>query len=65
MIVEGATRLTGGAVRALDIRAGAAVVVAGLAADGETTVHGINHLDRGYAGLEARLRALGAQIERR
>ena len=65
VIVEGATPLTGGAVRALDIRAGAAVVVAGLAASGETTVHGINHLDRGYAGLEERLRALGAQIERR
>jgi len=65
VIIEGPTRLAGSAVRALDIRAGAAVVVAGLAADGETTVHGIGHLDRGYAGLESRLRALGAQIERR
>ena len=65
VIIEGPTRLAGSAVRALDIRAGAAVVVAGLAAEGETTVLGIGHLDRGYAGLEARLRALGAQIERR
>lgn len=65
VIIEGPTPLAGSAVRALDIRAGAAVVVAGLAAEGETTVHGIGHLDRGYADLEARLRGLGAQIERR
>ena len=65
VIIEGPTPLAGSAVRALDIRAGAAVVVAGLAAEGETTVLGIGHLDRGYAGLESRLRALGAQIERR
>ncbi|MGE3855708.1 MAG: UDP-N-acetylglucosamine 1-carboxyvinyltransferase [Dehalococcoidia bacterium] len=65
VIIEGPTPLVGSAVRALDIRAGAAVVVAGLAATGETTVHGIGHLDRGYAGLEDRLRALGAAIERR
>ena len=65
VIMEGPTRLAGSAVRALDIRAGAAVVVAGLAADGETTVHGIGHLDRGYADLEPRLRGLGAEIERR
>ena len=65
VIIEGPTPLAGSAVRALDIRAGAAVVVAGLAAEGETTVLGIGHLDRGYADLEVRLRALGAQIERR
>ena len=65
VIIEGHTPLAGSAVRALDIRAGAAVVVAGLAAEGETTVHDIGHLDRGYADLETRLRALGAQIERR
>lgn len=65
VIIEGPTPLAGGAVRALDIRAGAAVVLAGLAAAGETTVHGIGHLDRGYAGLEERLRALGAEIRRR
>ena len=65
VIVEGATPLIGGAVRALDIRAGAAVVVAALAAEGESTILGIGHLDRGYAGLEDCLRGLGAQIERR
>ncbi len=65
VIIEGPTRLAGSVVRALDIRAGAAVVVAGLAAEGETTVHGISHLDRGYTDLEARLQALGARIERR
>ncbi len=65
VIVEGATPLIGGAVRALDIRAGASVVVAALAAQGESTILGIGHLDRGYAGLEDRLRALGAEIERR
>ena len=65
VIIEGAAALSGTSVRALDIRAGAAVVVAGLAAQGETTVHDIGHLDRGYAGLEERLTALGAEIARR
>lgn len=62
--VHGGTPLTGAAVRALDIRAGAAVVVAGLAAKGETVVGNVGHLDRGYADLEPRLRALGADITR-
>ena len=65
VIIEGPTQLTGSVVRALDIRAGASVVVAALAAEGETTVLGIGHLDRGYAGLEDQLRALGAEIARR
>ncbi len=65
VIIEGRTQLTGSVVRALDIRAGASVVVAGLAAEGETTVLGIGHLDRGYADLKGQLQALGAQIERR
>ena len=51
-------------VRALDIRAGAAVVLAGLAADGETVVADIHHLDRGYADLCPTLTTLGADIER-
>lgn len=63
--IHGGAPLTGAPVRALDIRAGAAVVVAGLAADGETVVGDVGHLDRGYAGLEPRLRALGADITRR
>lgn len=62
--IHGGAPLTGAAVRALDIRAGAAVVVAGLAAEGETVVGGVGHLDRGYADLEPRLRALGADITR-
>ena len=65
VVIEGGTQLTGAAVRALDIRAGAAVVIAGLAADGETQVSGVDHLDRGYAHLAARLSALGATVERR
>ncbi|MSQ30077.1 MAG: UDP-N-acetylglucosamine 1-carboxyvinyltransferase [Dehalococcoidia bacterium] len=62
--IHGGTPLTGAPVRALDIRAGAAVVVAGLAAGGETVVGDVGHLDRGYADLEPRLRALGADITR-
>ncbi|TAJ17314.1 MAG: UDP-N-acetylglucosamine 1-carboxyvinyltransferase [Dehalococcoidia bacterium] len=62
--IHGGAPLTGTAVEALDIRAGAAVVVAGLAAAGETVVGGLRHLDRGYADLEPRLRALGADITR-
>lgn len=64
VIIEGPAHLTGTTVRALDIRAGAAVVVAGLAADGETVIEDIGHLDRGYADLQSRLAALGADIQR-
>jgi UDP-N-acetylglucosamine 1-carboxyvinyltransferase len=63
-VVRGVPHLSGAPVRAPDIRAGAALVVAGLAADGETTVSGIHHIDRGYDDLVGRLRALGADIER-
>ncbi len=62
--IHGGAPLTGASVRALDIRAGAAMVVAGLAAGGETIVSDVGHLDRGYADLEPRLRALGADITR-
>jgi UDP-N-acetylglucosamine 1-carboxyvinyltransferase len=65
VIIEGGTSLMGAAVRALDIRAGAAVMIAGLAAGGETHVSGVDHLDRGYAYLRERLTALGADVERR
>ena len=51
-------------VRALDIRAGAAVVIGGLAASGETSVAGVEHLDRGYAHLTEQLTALGAEVAR-
>lgn len=62
--VEGVRRLSGTIVAASDLRAGAALVLAGLAAMGETRVTGIAHLDRGYAGLDAKLSRLGAQIQR-
>lgn len=60
--IFGPTRLTGTAVRALDIRAGAGMVLAGLIADGRTTVSDVYHLDRGYEGLVPKLRQIGAQI---
>ena len=62
--VEGAAALFGTAVRATDLRAGAAMVLAGLAADGETRVGYIHHIDRGYDDLVAKLVALGADIKR-
>jgi UDP-N-acetylglucosamine 1-carboxyvinyltransferase len=52
-------------VRSPDIRGGAALVLAGLVADGETVVTGAHHLDRGYEDFPAMLRSLGADVERR
>ena len=49
---------------ATDLRASACLVIAGLVAEGETTIDRIYHLDRGYERIEAKLRALGADIER-
>jgi UDP-N-acetylglucosamine 1-carboxyvinyltransferase len=63
-VVRGVPRLSGAPVRAHDIRAGAAMVVAGLAADGVTTISGVHHIDRGYDDLVGRLAAVGAGIER-
>lgn len=62
--VDGPSRLRGAAVRGGDIRAVAALVVAALAAEGESRVSGIHHLDRGYERLEQKLAALGAEITR-
>ena len=62
--VEGATRLSGATVMATDLRASACLVLAGLVAQGETTVDRIYHLDRGYEKMEAKLRTLGAHVER-
>ena len=64
-VVRGVSSLSGARVKATDIRAGAALVIAGLVADGETIVGGADHIDRGYDDLVGRLRALGADIERR
>lgn len=65
VLIEGPTELGGATVRALDIRAGAATVVAALAARGQSSILDIHHLDRGYSDLQSRLHALGASIERR
>jgi UDP-N-acetylglucosamine 1-carboxyvinyltransferase len=63
-VVRGVEGLSAAPVRALDIRAGAAMVVAALAADGCTEISHVYHLDRGYEGLEAKLAALGADVRR-
>jgi UDP-N-acetylglucosamine 1-carboxyvinyltransferase len=63
-IVSGPTPLHGTNVRALDVRAGAAVLLAALSAEGTTYIDEISHLDRGYAALDDKLRALGARMER-
>jgi UDP-N-acetylglucosamine 1-carboxyvinyltransferase len=63
--ITGTETLVGVAVEAPDIRAGAALVLAGLAAQGRTTVSGLDQIDRGYDRLSEKLRSLGASIERR
>lgn len=63
-LVEGVRALSGATVMATDLRASASLVIAGLVAEGETLVDRIYHLDRGYDQMEAKLRALGADIER-
>ena len=63
-VIIGSTPLTGTPVKALDIRSGAALVIAGLVAQGITEVSDIYHLDRGYEALDVKLRCLGARIER-
>ncbi len=63
-VTEGVERLSGATVMATDLRASASLVIAGLVADGETLVDRIYHLDRGYDQMEAKLRGIGADIER-
>jgi len=63
-VVEGVQRLSGATVMATDLRASASLVIAGLVAEGETLVDRIYHLDRGYDRMEAKLRGIGADIER-
>ncbi|HEV8501174.1 MAG TPA: UDP-N-acetylglucosamine 1-carboxyvinyltransferase, partial [Casimicrobiaceae bacterium] len=63
-IVKGASRLAGADVMATDLRASACLVIAGLVADGRTTIGRIYHLDRGYENIERKLEALGARIAR-
>jgi len=64
-VVEGPVRLTGSPVSSTDLRAGAAMVIAGLMADGVTEVYNLKYIDRGYEDFEQKLRKLGAQITRR
>ena len=63
-VVQGVNQLSGATVMATDLRASASLVIAGLVAEGETIVDRIYHLDRGYDRMEAKLRKVGAQIER-
>lgn len=63
-VIRGVERLSAAPVRALDIRAGAAMVIAGLTADGVTEVEDMYHVDRGYEDFEAKLAALGAEVRR-
>ena len=63
-LVEGPTALAGAEIMASDIRASAALVLAGLVAEGETIIHRVYHIDRGYERIEEKLRGLGADIER-
>ncbi|CUU51147.1 UDP-N-acetylglucosamine 1-carboxyvinyltransferase [Clostridium beijerinckii] len=63
-IIDGAQKLTGAVVKATDLRAGAAMVIAGLVAEGTTEITSIEHIDRGYPHIENKFRALGADIKR-
>jgi UDP-N-acetylglucosamine 1-carboxyvinyltransferase len=63
-VIEGVERLSGATVMATDLRASASLVIAGLVAEGETVIERIYHLDRGYDQMEAKLRGIGADIER-
>jgi UDP-N-acetylglucosamine 1-carboxyvinyltransferase len=63
-LVRGRATLSAAPVEATDIRAGAGLVLAGLVAEGQTTVYGVGHIDRGYAGFVPALQSLGAQVVR-
>ena len=63
-VIRGVTRLSGAKVKAHDLRAGVALVLAGLAADGETEIQDVAHIERGYEDFTGKLRSLGADVER-
>lgn len=63
-VIEGRCKLSGAPVNASDLRAGAAMVIAGLAAEGTTEIHNIKYIDRGYENFVGKLKSLGADIER-
>ena len=64
-IIEGKKNLLGAPVKATDLRAGAALVLAGLVAEGVTEITDIYHIDRGYVNIEKKLRSLGAKVYRK
>ncbi|HHW48386.1 MAG TPA: UDP-N-acetylglucosamine 1-carboxyvinyltransferase, partial [Clostridiaceae bacterium] len=63
-VIEGVKKLTGAPIKATDLRAGAAMVIAGLVAEGKTEVHNVKYIDRGYEKFEEKLRGIGADIIR-
>jgi UDP-N-acetylglucosamine 1-carboxyvinyltransferase len=63
-VVRGASHLSGAPVMATDLRASMSLILAGLAAENTTEVSRVYHLDRGYEALDAKLRALGARVDR-
>ena len=63
-VIEGKTKLSAAPIKALDLRAGAAVVIAALVAEGETVISNIEFIDRGYENFDDKIRALGGQIKR-
>ena len=63
-IIDGVEKYTGAGISAPDLRAGAALVLAGLAAEGYTTVEDIKYIERGYEDFDEKLRGLGAMIEK-
>ena len=63
-VISGPSPLKGGIVESPDIRAGMAMLLAALAADGSSTIHNVGQIERGYERIDERLRALGADIER-
>jgi UDP-N-acetylglucosamine 1-carboxyvinyltransferase len=63
-MVRGVRKLTGAPVMATDLRASVSLVIAGLAAEGETVINRVYHIDRGYERIEEKLKGCGADIER-
>jgi len=63
-VVEGKPKLLGARVKATDLRAGAALILAGLAAEGVTEITDIEHIERGYVNIDGKLRSLGVNIVR-
>ena len=63
-IIEGSSKVTGAPIKALDLRAGAACVIAGLIAEGETEISNVHYIDRGYENMVEKFQSLGAVITR-